>query len=109
MELMLSALTNTIYLGNTKKDGTMSLNGRRDYTEETKNVFMTWFNYSGYHELKTTDNNTGQVKRAMFYSDDPEKIKKIESILFEESNDTDRINPDDIGNDIHEFLHGGDK
>ena len=24
-------------------------------------------------------------------------------------NDTDRISPDDIGNDIHEFLHGGDK
>ncbi len=24
-------------------------------------------------------------------------------------NDTDRIGPDDIGNDIHEFLHGGDK
>ncbi|WP_273751520.1 YopX family protein [Leuconostoc mesenteroides] len=23
-------------------------------------------------------------------------------------NDTDRISPDDIGNDIHEFLHGGD-
>lgn len=46
MELMLSAFTNTIYLGNTKKDGTMSLNGRRDYTEETKNVFMTWFQYS---------------------------------------------------------------
>ena len=23
--------------------------------------------------------------------------------------DTDRISPDDIGNDIHEFLHGGDK
>lgn len=24
-------------------------------------------------------------------------------------NDTDRISPGDIGNDIHEFLHGGDK
>ncbi|QHJ76631.1 MAG: hypothetical protein [Bacteriophage sp.] len=24
-------------------------------------------------------------------------------------NDTERISPDDIGNDIHEFLHGGDK
>ncbi|MCT3048066.1 YopX family protein [Leuconostoc mesenteroides] len=24
-------------------------------------------------------------------------------------NDTNRISPDDIGNDIHEFLHGGDK
>lgn len=24
-------------------------------------------------------------------------------------NDTDRISPDDIGNDIHDFLHGGDK
>ncbi len=24
-------------------------------------------------------------------------------------NDTDRISPDDNGNDIHEFLHGGDK
>lgn len=24
-------------------------------------------------------------------------------------NDTDRISPDDIGNDIHEFLRGGDK
>ncbi len=24
-------------------------------------------------------------------------------------NDTDRISPDDIGNDIHEFLHGGYK
>lgn len=24
-------------------------------------------------------------------------------------NDTDRISTDDIGNDIHEFLHGGDK
>lgn len=23
--------------------------------------------------------------------------------------DTDRISPDEIGNDIHEFLHGGDK
>lgn len=45
----------------------------------------------------------------MFYSDDPEKIKQIESILFAESNATDRISPDDIGNDIHEFLHGGDK
>ncbi|SPD94491.1 hypothetical protein LES9216_00040 [Leuconostoc suionicum] len=33
--------------------------------------------------------------------------------IFEETyvkvNDTDRISPDDIGNDIHEFLHGGDK
>ena len=24
-------------------------------------------------------------------------------------NDTDRISPDDIGNDTHEYLHGGDK
>ena len=24
-------------------------------------------------------------------------------------NDNDRISPDEIGNDIHEFLHGGDK
>lgn len=24
-------------------------------------------------------------------------------------NDNDRISPDNIGNDIHEFLHGGDK
>ncbi|MFL2050636.1 DUF7446 family protein [Leuconostoc mesenteroides] len=109
MELMLSAITNTIYLGNTKKDGTMSLNGRRDYTEETKNVLMTWFHYSGYHETKHTDVNTGKVTRAMFYSDDPEKIKQIESILLPASSDTERISPDDIGNDIHEFLHGGDK
>ena len=33
--------------------------------------------------------------------------------IFEETyvkvDDTDRISPDDIGNDIHEFLHGGDK
>lgn len=33
--------------------------------------------------------------------------------IFEETyikvNHTDRISPDDIGNDIHEFLHGGDK
>ena len=27
----------------------------------------------------------------------------------EKSNDNDRISPDDIGNDTHEFLHGGDK
>ena len=33
--------------------------------------------------------------------------------IFEETyvkvDDTDRISHDDIGNDIHEFLHGGDK
>jgi len=35
--------------------------------------------------------------------------------IFEETyvnindTDTDRISPDGIGNDIHEFLHGGDK
>ncbi|WP_260153326.1 hypothetical protein [Leuconostoc citreum] len=33
--------------------------------------------------------------------------------IFEETyvkfDDTDRISPDDIGNDIHEFLHEGDK
>ena len=33
--------------------------------------------------------------------------------IFEETyfkvDDTERISPDDIGNDIHEFLHGGDK
>ncbi|MDY5163310.1 hypothetical protein RQW99_01935 [Leuconostoc falkenbergense] len=30
-------------------------------------------------------------------------------INYVKVNDTDRISPDDIGNDIHEFLHGGDK
>ncbi|WP_273948080.1 hypothetical protein [Leuconostoc mesenteroides] len=33
--------------------------------------------------------------------------------IFEETyvkvEDNDRISPDEIGNDIHEFLHGGDK
>lgn len=29
--------------------------------------------------------------------------------IAEWSEDAERISPDDIGNDIHEFLHGGDK
>lgn len=33
------------------------------------------------------------------------KIVSLQSV----ANDTDRISPDDIGNDIHDFLHGGDK
>ncbi|MGX7050605.1 DUF7446 family protein [Weissella viridescens] len=106
MELMLSAITNTIYLGNTKNGGTMSLNGRRDYTKETGDIMMNWFRYSGYHGIKNTDVNTGKVTRAMFYSDDPEKIKQIKSILLPASSDTNRIIPDEVGNDIHEFLHG---
>ena len=67
MELMLSAITNTIYLGNIITDGTMSINGRRDYTEETKNALMNWFHDSGSHEINTTDSNTVKVKRQMFY------------------------------------------
>lgn len=42
-----------------------------------------------------------------------EGIKIVGRRSFEETyikvDDTDRISPDDIGNDIHEFLHGGDK
>lgn len=37
------------------------------------------------------------------------RISGATIIRSEKVNDTDRISPDDIGNDIHEFLHGGDK
>ena len=41
------------------------------------------------------------------------EINSYRPDIFEEMyvkvNDTNRISPDDIGNDIHEFLHGGDK
>lgn len=42
-----------------------------------------------------------------------EEIWPVRHDIFEETyvkvDDADRLSPDDIGNDIHEFLHGGDK
>ncbi|MDG9733462.1 hypothetical protein [Leuconostoc pseudomesenteroides] len=37
------------------------------------------------------------------------RVLPADKYIAEWSDDTDRISPDDIGNDIHEFLHGGDK
>ncbi len=45
--------------------------------------------------------------------DHEEEIWSVRHDIFEETYvkvaNTDRISPDDIGNDTHEFLHGGDK
>lgn len=45
--------------------------------------------------------------------DEEGEIYSCKPDIFEETyvkvNDIDRISPDDIGNDIHDFLHGGDK
>ncbi|MGZ0002179.1 hypothetical protein ACXJ5A_08460 [Leuconostoc mesenteroides] len=42
-------------------------------------------------------------------SDGHIRVFPADKYIAEWSDDTDRISPDDIGNDIHEFLHGGDK
>lgn len=42
-------------------------------------------------------------------SDGHIRVLPADKYIAEWSDDTDRISPDDIGNDIHEFLHGGDK
>ena len=42
-------------------------------------------------------------------SDGHVRVLPADKYIAEWSDDTDRISPDDIGNDIHEFLHGGDK
>lgn len=47
-----------------------------------------------YYEVKTSD---GHIR-----------VLPADKYIAEWSEDTDRISPDDIGNDIHE-LHGGDK
>ncbi|SUP61390.1 Uncharacterised protein [Weissella viridescens] len=63
---------------------------------------MNWFRYSGYHGIKNTDVNTGKVTRAMFIQM-IQKNKANKSILLPASSDTNRIIPDEVGNDIHEF------
>ncbi|MFT8756940.1 hypothetical protein [Leuconostoc pseudomesenteroides] len=42
-------------------------------------------------------------------SDGHIRVLPADKYIAEWSDDTERISPDDIGNDIHEFLHGGDK
>ena len=42
-------------------------------------------------------------------SDGHIRVLPADKYIADWSDDTDRISPDDIGNDIHEFLHGGDK
>ncbi|WP_223317994.1 hypothetical protein [Leuconostoc mesenteroides] len=42
-------------------------------------------------------------------SDGHIRVFPADKYIAEWSDDTDRISPDDIGNDIHDFLHGGDK
>ncbi|MGC2973739.1 hypothetical protein HFP47_04850 [Leuconostoc sp. DB-1] len=42
-------------------------------------------------------------------SDGHIRVLPADKYIAEWSDDTDRISPDEIGNDIHEFLHGGDK
>ena len=42
-------------------------------------------------------------------SDGHIRVLPADKYIAEWSDDTDRISPDDNGNDIHEFLHGGDK
>lgn len=60
------------------------------------------------NDLKNIDNNVnfdvvGHSKAFEMMKD--ELIKEYDEIFI----DTDCISPDNIGNDIHEFLHGGDK
>lgn len=42
-------------------------------------------------------------------SDGHIRVLPADKYIAEWSDDTNRISPDDIGNDIHEFLHGGYK
>ncbi|WP_337090015.1 hypothetical protein [Leuconostoc pseudomesenteroides] len=49
--------------------------------------------------------HTYQVKT----SDGHIRVLPADKYIAEWSDGTDRISPDEIGNDIHEFLHGGDK
>ncbi|MDV3545942.1 hypothetical protein [Leuconostoc falkenbergense] len=42
-------------------------------------------------------------------SDGHIRVLPADKYIAEWSDDTNLISPDDIGNDIHEFLHGGDK
>ncbi|WP_260361647.1 hypothetical protein [Leuconostoc pseudomesenteroides] len=45
----------------------------------------------------------------VYTSDGHIRVFPEDKYIAEWSDDTDRISPDDIGNDIHDFLHGGDK
>ncbi|MGX9816644.1 hypothetical protein [Leuconostoc mesenteroides] len=84
----------------------------------TKEKIPEWFRILGY---RTYGNNIdiGDDSRNIVYPgdyiicDEDGEIYSCKPDIFEETyvnvNDTNRISPDDIGNDIHEFLHGGDK
>ncbi|MDI6667074.1 hypothetical protein QMA56_05040 [Leuconostoc falkenbergense] len=45
----------------------------------------------------------------VYTSDGHIRVLPADKYIAEWSDETDRISPDDIGNDIHEFLHRGDK
>lgn len=45
----------------------------------------------------------------VYTSDGHIRVLPADKYIAEWSDDTDRLSPDEIGNDIHEFLHGGDK
>lgn len=75
-----------------------------DGREYSLNVTVTEINYQqgdfgayGF-EIYTVHTSDGHIR-----------VLPADKYIAEWSDDTGRLSPDDIGNDIHEFLHGGDK
>lgn len=60
-------------------------------------------------EAGEENRNTFNTKEILDWAISALKLNNVNIIRSGKVNDTDRISPDDIGNDIHEFLHGGDK
>lgn len=68
---------------------------------------------SKWLRLFTKDELYSTVRPADYIICEDGELYSCKPDIFEEKyvkvSDTERISPDDIGNDIHEFLHGGDK
>ena len=60
-------------------------------------------------ETGEEDRNTFNTKETLYWAISALKLNNVNIISSGKASDTGRISPDDIGNDIHEFLHGGDK
>lgn len=80
------------------------------YGEDRDFRFVVIFKYGCFytHSLLGEKFMTDSLLGSLVMSDKVSVIGNIHenAVLL---NDTDRISPDDIGNDTHEFSHGGDK
>ncbi|WP_321388690.1 hypothetical protein [uncultured Enterococcus sp.] len=83
VRLVCAAVSGDIYLARVNTGGIMSTSSRRVITTEVVRAMIEWMLANGKRQVTLYPGGT-EEEHTLYYTDDPEKKKKIEAILNDE-------------------------